>query len=122
MGKALLFVFLLIGLLAVFQKVASWFQDTQNINIIPFAFVEMISVFLFAFNYGGESTKEIIWVCVSIAIVVVITIFNLIKYGLKYGALASLAELLFSIAIVFAILGMLISRNQRTKHRNRKKY
>ncbi len=122
MGKVLVFVVLLVVLISTFQKVANWFQYTRNINIVPFAFVEMVSVFLFVFNYGGESTEEIIWVWVSVAIVLAVTLFNLIKYGLQNGLLASLTELVFSVAIVFAILGILVSRNQKTKRRNRRKY
>ncbi len=77
----------------------------------------MVPVFLFVFNYGGKSTEEIIWVWVSVAIVLAVTLFNLIKYGLKNGLLASLAELIFSVAIVFALLGILVSRNQKTKRK-----
>ncbi len=117
MGKALVFVVLLVILLAVIEKAVRWFQYTKHINIIPAAFVEMIAVILFAFNYGGESMEEIVWVCVSVAVVIAITVFNLIKYGVKNGILASGAELLFSIAIALAVLGILVSRSKKTKHK-----
>lgn len=85
MGKALIFVFLLIGLTAFFKKVAEWFQNNKNINIIPAALIEMVAVFVFLGTYGSEYADEIVWMWISVAIVLVITVFNLIKYGIKDG-------------------------------------
>lgn len=117
MGKALIFVLLLIGLTAFFKNAAEWFQDNKNINIIPAAFIEMIAVFVFMGTYGSEYTDEIIWMWVSVGIVLAVTIFNLIKYGVKDGALASLAELVFSASAAFLLACILISRNKKTKRK-----
>ena len=117
MEKALIFIFLLIGLTAGFKKAADWFQYNKNINIVPAAFIEMIAVIIFMFTYGSEYTDEIIWMWVSIAIVLAVTIFNLIRYGVKDGALASLAELAFSISAAFLLACILVSRNQKTKYK-----
>ena len=117
MGKVLLFLFLLLGLTAGFKKAADWFQYNKNINIVPAAFIEMIAVIIFMFTYGSEYTDEIIWMWVSIAIVLAVTIFNLIRHGVKDGALASLAELAFSISAAFLLVCILVSRSQKTKYK-----
>lgn len=85
MGKALIFVFLLIGLTAFFKKATEWFQNNKNINIIPAALIEMVAVFVFLGTHGSEYADEIVWMWISVAIVLVITVFNLIKYGIKVG-------------------------------------
>ena len=120
MGKAILIILLLVGLCAAFRKVAEWFQDNKNINIVPAAFVEMIAAIIFMFTYGSTSTEEIVWMWIAVAIVVAVTIFNLIKYGLKDGILTSLAELVFSVAAALLILSYLVVRSERrTKRRKR---
>ncbi len=124
MGKALIFVFLLIGLTAYFKKAAEWFVDNKNINIIPAALIEMVAVIVFMFTYGSEYTDEIIWMWVSVAVVIAVTIFNLIKYGLKDGALASLAELVFSISAAFLLACILVAsgskkKNKKTRYRRK---
>ena len=117
MGKVLIFVFLLVGMTALFKKATEWFRDSKNINIIPSSLIEMPAVIVFMFTYGGEHIDEIVWMCVSIAIVLAITIFNLIKYGIKDGALTSLAELAFSISAAFLLVCILVSRNQANKYK-----
>lgn len=77
----------------------------------------MVAVIVFMFTYGSKSTDEMIWMWVSIAVVLVVTIFNSIKYGLKDGALASLAELVFSISAAFLLTCILVSRNQKANIR-----
>lgn len=120
MGKAILIILLLVGLCAAFRKAAEWFQENKNINIIPAAFIEMIAAIIFMFTYGSTYTDEIVWMWIAVAIIVAITIFNLIKYGLKDGILASLAELIFSAAAALLILSYLVVRSERrTKRRKR---
>ena len=119
MGKALIFVFLLIGLTAFFKKAAEWFQDNKNINIIPAALIEMIAVFVFLGTYGSEYTDEIVWMWISVAIVLVITVFNLIKYGVKDGILVSLAELVFSISATLLIACILVTSGKKTRKKTR---
>ena len=121
MGKALIFVLLLIGLTAFFKNAAEWFQDNKNINIVPAAFIEMIAVFVFMGTYGSEYTDEIIWMWVAVAIVLVITLFNLIKYGIKDGILASLAELVFSISAALLIACILVTSGKKTRKKTRYK-
>ncbi len=120
MAKALLVILLLIGLCAAFKKTAEWFKHTKNINIVPAAFIEMIAAIIFMFTYGSTYTDEIVWMWVSIAIVIAITIFNLIKHGLKDGLLASLAELIFSASAALLLLSYLVVRNERSTKRKRK--
>ena len=120
MGKALLVILLLIGLTGLFTKAANWFKYNKNINIVPASFIEMIAVIIFMFTYGSTYTDEIIWMWVSIAIVVTVTIFNLIKYGLKDGLLASIAELAFSSATALLLLSYLIVRSDNKTKKKRK--
>lgn len=119
MGNVLIFLLILVGLLAAFQKVADWFENTRNINIVPASLVDIVAVAIFAFNFGSNEDSETVWICVSVAIVVAVTVMNLIQHGLKNGALASAAELIFSIAVVFVILGMLASINQKKRKKHR---
>ncbi len=119
--KIFLAVVVLLGLGGIFMKAADWFQDTKGINIIPAALIEVVSAVIFVFNYGEDEISSIIWMCVAIAIVLAVTIFNLTKYGLKDGALASLAELVFSVSVVFIFLVMLLSGNNKTKRKNRRR-
>lgn len=115
MGKALIFIILLIGLTAYFKKAAEWFIENKNINIIPAALIEMVAVIVFMFTYGSEYTDEIIWMWVSVSVVLAITIFNLVKCGLKDGALASLAELVFSISAAFLLAYILVASGSKKK-------
>lgn len=119
MGKALIFVFLLIGLTAFFKKAAEWFQNNKNINIIPAALIEMVAVFVFLGTYGSEYADEIVWMWISVAIVLVITVFNLIKYGIKDGILVSLAELVFSVSAALLIACILVTSGQKTRKKTR---
>lgn len=119
MGKALIFVFLLIGLTAFFKKAAEWFQNNKNINIIPAALIEMVAVFVFLGTYGSEYADEIVWMWISVAIVLVITVFNLIKHGIKDGILASLAELVFSISAALLIACILVTSGKKTRKKTR---
>lgn len=119
MGKALIFVFLLIGLTAFFKKAAEWFQNNKNINIIPSALIEMVAVFVFLGTYGSEYADEIVWMWISVAIVLVITVFNLIKYGIKDGILASLAELVFNISAALLIACILVTSGKKTRKKTR---
>ena len=98
------------------------FKDfsNKNINIVPASFIVMIAVIIFMFTYGSTYTDEIIWMWVSIAIVVAVTIFNLIKYGLKDGLLASIAELAFSSATALLLLSYLIVRSDNKTKKKRK--
>lgn len=116
MGKALIFVFGLIILTEIFKKVAEWFEKTKDINIIPASFIEMPFVVVFMVTCGSEYTNEIIWMWVSVAVVVAITIFNLIKYGIKDGALVSLAQLFFSISAAFLFVCIIVSRSSKKKN------
>ena len=106
---------MLIGLTAFFKKAAEWFQNNKNINIIPASLIEMVAVFIFLGTYGSEYTDEIIRMWVSVAIVVAITIFNLIKYGVKDGILVSLAELIFSISAAVLIAFILVASSKKSK-------
>lgn len=115
--KIIVFVFLLIGLTAGFKKAADWFQYSKNINIVPAAFIEMIAVVIFMFTYGSRYTDEITWMWASVAIVIAVTVFNLIKHGVKDGLLASLAELAFCISVAFLLACILVSRSQKTKRK-----
>ncbi len=45
MAKALIFILLLLGLTAVFKRVAEWFDDVKNINIVPATLREIIRLF-----------------------------------------------------------------------------
>lgn len=118
--KALLFIFFLVGLTASFKKVAEWFQDTKSINIIPEALIEMVAVFIFICTYGSDYTDEIIWMWVSIAVVLIITAFNLARYGIKDGTLASFAELVFSVAAAFLLICIILARETKRKKRRYK--
>jgi len=115
MAKVLLIVLLLAGLTAGFRAVAEWFRDTKNINILPASLIEMVAVIVFAFTYGSKYTDEIIWMWVSVAVVLAVTVFNLIKYGLKDGILASIAELFFSVSSAFLLLCLLAARGGKSK-------
>ena len=113
MEKALICIILLVGLAAVFRRVANWFEYNKNINIVPASVIEMVAVIIFMFTYGSTYTNDIIWMWISIAIVLVVTIFNFIKYGFKDGLLASFAELAFSLSTAFLIACILVSKNKK---------
>lgn len=112
MAKVLLIILFLIGLTAVLKKVAKWFAENKDINIIPSTFIEMVAVIVFMFTYGSINTSEIIWMWISVAVVVIITILNLLIYGIKDGILASFAELAFSVSAAFLIACMLVASSQ----------
>ena len=120
MANALIFIFLLVVLTAIFNKVAEWFQKNKNINIIPAALIDMLAVIIFIYNYGSEYAKNILWMCVAIIIVLIIIVFNLIKYGLKNGVLASMAELVFSISAAFLIVCIIVAGSQKGKYKRKK--
>ena len=120
MAIVMILIFLLIVLTAVFIKVAEWFQEIININIMPAALIETIAGVIFMFHYGSAKTKDIIWVCVVIAIVLVIVVFNLIKYGFRDGALTSLTELVFGISASFLIVCFIITSSQKGKRKRKK--
>lgn len=113
MTKVIIFFLLLIGLAAIFNKVANWFQQTKSINIIPCALIEMVAVVIFIFNYGGHDTENIICLCIAITIVAIITILNFVNYGLTDGLLSSIVELLFSITAGLLFVCLLLARNQK---------
>lgn len=121
MTKSLIFILILFGLTASFKKVADWFQNTKNINIIPASLIEMVAIIIFIFTYGSTYTNEVIWMWLSIAIILVIIILNLIKYGLKNGALASIAELAFCISAAFLLACILITRSQKSNDKRHRK-
>lgn len=64
-------------------------------NIIPLALIDMVAVLIFMFHYGGEKTEDTIWICVAIAIVLVIIVFNFIRYGLKNGGIGKFGRVGF---------------------------
>lgn len=117
MGKTLIFI-LLLGVLTIgFKKAITWFADNKNINIVPGTFVEMIAVIVFMFTYGSENTRDIIFMWVSVAVVLAITTYNFIKYGLKDGALASVAELGFSASAAFLLVCIFVARGSQKKRK-----
>ena len=120
MAIAIIFIFLLIGLICVFQQVVEWFEENKGINIIPAALIETIAGVIIMVNYGSSETKDIIWMWVAIAIVFIIIVFNLIRYRLKDGALASFAELVFSIPAAFLIICALIASTQKGNKKRKK--
>ena len=117
MPIVILSIFLLLGLTAAFKKVSEWFQDNKGMNIIPPALIDMVAVLIFMFHYEGEKTEDTIWICVAIAIVLVIIVFNFIRYGLKNGALASLAELVFSVSAAILVAFLIAASSQKRKRK-----
>ena len=117
MTKALIFIIALIGLTACFKKASEWFDKNKGINILPGALVEMVAVIIFMFTYGSEYNNDVTWMWVSIAVVLAVTIFNLIRHGLKDGILASLAELVFSISAAFLLACILVTSGREKKNR-----
>ncbi len=120
MAIVLIFILVLLGLTAVFAKVAEWFQEHKNINIIPAALIDIIAVIIFCLHYEIEDTKDIIWLCVAIVIILVIIVFNMINYGFKNGIFASLAELVFSISATFLVVCVLAVSSQNGKQKRKK--
>ena len=119
MGKVLLFVLLLIVLTVIFKIVAEWFQYNKNINILPATFIEMIAVIVFLYTFGSTNTSEAIWMWLSVATVTIISILNLVRYGIRDGILTSLAELVFSVSAVFLIVCILIAGGQKKSNRRK---
>ena len=117
MGKALIFVLLLIALTVLFKIVADWFQYNKNINIIPSTLIEMVAVIIFMFTFDSTSTSGLVWMWASVAMVIGITIFNLAQYGIKNGILVSLAELIFSVSAAFLIVCMIVASSSKKKSR-----
>lgn len=120
MAIAIKFILLLLGLTAVFAKVAEWFQENKKINITPVALIDVIAEIIFIVHYGSKDTRDIVWMCMAIVIIIVIVVFNLFKYGLKDGAFASLAELVFSISAAFLILCVFLASGQSGKKKRKK--
>lgn len=119
MAIAILFILLLLGLTAVFAKAAEWFQENKK-NITPAALIDVIAEIIFILHYGSKETRDIVWMCVAIVIVIVIIAFNLFKYGLKDGVFASLVELVFSISAAFLILCAIVASGQNGKKKRKK--
>jgi len=117
MAKVLFFALLLFGLTAVFKRVAEWFEDVKNINIVPAALVEVVAVIIFIFTHGSKSTGGIVWMWVSVAVVLVVTIVNLIKYGIKDGVLVSFSELAFSVSAALLLICVFVSQNEKNKYK-----
>lgn len=121
MTIGILFVLLLVGLTAVFKTVAEWFLLNRNINIIPAALLDMTAAIIIIFNYGSETTKNRIAMYAAIVMILAIIVFNLMKYGLKYGIFASLAELIFAASATFLIVLILIAESQNSKNTRSKR-
>lgn len=117
---ALLLIPLLIGLTAVFSIVAEWFVENKKINIIPATVLNLIAGIIFMLNYGGATTINSLGMGAAVSIILAIIILNLNKYGLKTGALASLAELVFSISAAFIIFICLVAGGQNGKKKRKK--
>ncbi|MBQ8028078.1 MAG: hypothetical protein IJ262_01580 [Clostridia bacterium] len=118
MGNMLIFAFLLIGLTVSFKKVTEWFQYNKNINIIPAALIEMIAVIVFMFNYGSEYTDDVVLMWLSVVLILAITVFNVVKYGIKDGVLASLAELVFSISSAILVAYILVTGGKKARKKS----
>lgn len=121
MTNGILFALLLIGLTAVFNTVAEWFQTSRNINIIPAALLDMTAAIIIIFNYGNEATKNRVAMYAAIVMILAITIINLIKYGVKYGILASIAEIIFAASATFLIVLFLLAESQNSKNSRSKR-
>lgn len=116
MAKVLIVIFLLVGLASVFEKVADWFLDAKNINIIPASVIETFAVIVFFITCDSRGENDL-WMWMSVSIIVIIAVFNLIKHGIKNGLLASLAELVFSVVAVFLLLCALASGSSKRKRK-----
>ena len=112
MAKALLFILLLMGLAAVFMRVIEWFEINKGINILPSTLIEMIAVIVFLFTYGSTDTSKELLMWASVITVIIITIWNLIRYGVLDGLLVSLAELFFSASAAVLIICIFIASDQ----------
>lgn len=123
----LLFIILLLGLTVVFSKAADWFEQSKGINIVPAALIDTVGEIIFIYQYTNFENNEIkmnIWIGIAIIIFLAIIIMNLMKYGLKDGILASLAEIVFSMSAVIIIIGILlavISQNMPKGSRRKRK-
>lgn len=122
---ALLFIILLLGLIVVFSKAAEWFEQSKGINIVPAALVNMVAEIILVYQYTNSENDAIkmnLWIGIAIIIFLTIIIMNLMKYGLKDGILASLAEIVFSISAVIIIVGILLAViSQNTSNGSRRK-
>lgn len=121
MAGVILLASLLAILTAVFKIVAMWFQLNRNINIIPAALLNMTAAIIILFNYDGKSTKNMIALYAAIAMILAIIVFNLMKYGLKYGILASMAEIIFAASAAFLIILILIVESENSKNTRSKR-
>lgn len=121
MAGGILLASLLAILTAVFKIVAMWFQLNRNINIIPAALLDMTAAIIILFNYDGESTKNMIALYAAIVMMLAIIVFNLMKYGLKYGILASMAEIVFAASAAILIVLILIAESQNSKNTRSKR-
>lgn len=122
---ALLFIILLLGLTVVFSKAAEWFDQSKGINIVPASLVNMVAEIIFVYQYTNSENDAIkmnLWISIAIIILLTILIMNLMKYGLKDGIFASLAEIVFSISAVIIIIGILLALiSQNTSNGSRRK-
>lgn len=121
MAGVILLASLLAILTAVFKIVAMWFQLNRNINIIPAALLNMTAAIIILFNYDGKSTKNMIALYAAIAMILAIIVFNLMKYRLKYGILASMAEIIFAASAAILIILILIVESQSSKNTRSKR-
>lgn len=122
---ALLFIILLLGLTVVFSKAAEWFDQSKGINIVPASLVNMVAEIILVYQYTNSENDAIkmnLWIGIAIIIFLTIIIMNLMKYGLKDGIFASLAEIVFSISAVIIIIGILLALiSQNTSNGSRRK-
>ena len=121
MTGVILLASLLAILTAVFKIVAMWFQLNRNINIIPAALLDMTAAIIILFNYDGKSTKNMIALYTAIVMILAIIVFNLMKHGLKYGFLASMAEIIFAASAAFLIILILIVESENSKNTRSKR-
>ena len=113
MGTVLIVVILLLVLTATFNSVADWFEETKNIDILPVALIDVVAVIVFIFACVDKPSGANIWMGLSGAVVLGTVVYNMVQHGYKDGALASLAELVFSISAAFLIIFLLSGTNSK---------
>lgn len=120
MVVAFLLLLLLCLLAFGFIKAIDWFQNNKNINIIPATLIDVFAIIIFLWNYEGDHTKNLLLMYTAIAVILIIIVFNLLRYGLKDGLLVSFAELIFSIPAALLIVLILYADSQKSNKRRKK--
>lgn len=115
-------VILALGIIGLICGVPRWFQENKDINITPGCLMDVAGELALVFSTCFRDDEPLKWIflVVGLTIVLGLVVYNIRTYGVKDGALASLAELVFAAAAVIVILLVLTSASNKKKKKKSK--